>query len=117
MATLCVSGHRIMSYEFRYYFDPGSGVCLWSENDEAKNLHGYPVEHWELPLSENTKRYIQYLIAWFDTSIDWSYPSDSDDYWSAEETANFKEASKKGLSMLKAELTIRGYEIRDETGA
>lgn len=106
-----------MSYVIRYQFDPGSGVCLWAENDEAKERFGYPVEHWELPLSENTKRYLQHLIAWFDTSIDWSYPSDSDDYWTDEELTSFKAASAKGLQCLRQELSDERYEFVDATAA
>lgn len=106
-----------MSYVLRYFFDPGSGVCLWAENDEAKEKFGYPVEHWELPLSENAKRFLQHLVAWFDTSIDWSAPGDTDEYWSAEELASFKAASAKGLLMLKDELSVQGYEFIDETAA
>lgn len=106
-----------MSYVLRYFFDPGSGVCLWTENDEAKEKFGYPVEHWELPLSENSKRFLQHLVAWFDTSIDWSVPGDIDEYWSAEESASFKAAAAKGLLMLKDELSVQGYEFIDETTA
>lgn len=106
-----------MSYVIRYQFDPGSGVCLWAENNEAKERFGYPIEHWELPLSENTKRYLQHLIAWFDTSIDWSYPSDSDDYWADEELASFKAASAKGLLLLRQELSDERYEFVDATAA
>ncbi len=106
-----------MSYVIRYQFDPGSGVCLWAENSEAKEHFGYPIEHWELPLSENTKRYLQHLIAWFDTSIDWSYPPDSDDYWTEEELTSFKAASAKGLLLLRQELPNERYEFVDATAA
>jgi len=104
-----------MSYVLRYFFDPGSGICLWAKNDEALERFGHAVEHWELPLSENTKRFLQHLIAWFDTSIDWSSPGDTDDYWSPEELTLFKAASAKGLLMLKDELSNRGYTFQDET--
>ena len=106
-----------MSYVLRYFYDPGSGVCLWAGNDEAKEKFGDPVEHWELPLSENAKRFLQHLVAWFDTSIDWSSPGDTAEYWSAEELTLFKAASAKGLLMLKEELSVRGYEFLDETAA
>ena len=61
-------------YVFRYFFDPGSGICLWSDNDEAREKFDYPVELSDLGLSENLLRQAIHLIAWYDTSLDWSYP-------------------------------------------
>lgn len=115
MATVSVLTR--MSHVFRYFFNPGSGVCLWAESAEAKERFGYTVEHWELPLSEKSKRFLQHLIAWFDTSIDWSSPGDSDDYLSIEESTRFKAASARGFRMLKGELSVHGYEFIDETAA
>lgn len=106
-----------MKYLLRYSFDPGSGVCLWAGDDASRERFDYAVEHWELPLSENAKRFLQHLVAWFDTSIDWSSPGDTDDYWSSDELARFKEASAKGLRILREELSPIGYEFSDETGA
>jgi hypothetical protein len=106
-----------MTYQLRFFFDPGSGVCLWAKNDTAREKFGYPVEHWELPLSENTKRWLQHLVAWFDTSIDWSAPSDSDDYWSEEELQRFKVAARKGFELLRQELHEPQYEFFDERSA
>ncbi len=106
-----------MTYEFRYFFDPGSGVCLWSNNEAANARYGYPVDHWELPLSENTKRWLQYLIAWFDTSLDWESPGDSDDTWSEDELNRFRAAARKGLEMLWRELPASHFSIADEIGA
>jgi len=106
-----------MTYQLRFFFDPGSGVCLWAKNDAAREKFGYPVEHWELPLSENTKRWLQHLVAWFDTSIDWDAPSDSDDYWSEEELQRFKVAARKGFELLRQELHMPQYEFFDETSA
>ena len=104
-----------MTCEVRYFFDPGSGVCLWAKNETAKVKFGYPIDHWALPLSENAKRWLQYLITWFDTSIDWSAPSDTDDYWSEEELQRFKHAAKKGLKLLREELSSSEYVFFDET--
>lgn len=54
-----------MPHTFRFFFDAGSGVCLWAADEGTKQRYGYPVEHWDLPLSENTKRWLTYLIAWY----------------------------------------------------
>lgn len=102
-----------MAYELRYFFDPGSGICLWSANQEARERFGYPVDHWALDLSENTRRWLSYLIALFDTSIDWSSPSDSDDQWSVEEVARFREASGRGLALVREELGS-GFVVADK---
>ena len=41
------------TYKLKYMFDWGSGVCLWSSNDKAKEKFGdYPIEEMEkLPVS------------------------------------------------------------------
>lgn len=106
-----------MSYAVRYFFDPGAGICLWAANEKAKERFGYPIEHWDLPLTENTKRFLQYLVAWFDTSIDWSSPGDADNYWSEEELARFKSAAARGLEMLRQELPNNQYEFINATAA
>lgn len=63
-----------MSIVLRYFFDPGSGVCLWSGNAEAEARWGYAVDHAALPLRDGTRRFLQELVVRFDTSIDWSDP-------------------------------------------
>lgn len=93
-----------MCYELRYFFDPGSGICFWSANQEARDRFGYPVGHGALNLSEDATRWLSHLIAWFDTSIDWSSPGSSDDRWSVEEMARFREAARRGLALVRDEL-------------
>lgn len=106
-----------MIYEIRYFFDPGCGICLWAKNEAAREKYGYPIDHWKLPLSENTRRWLQYLIAWFDTSMDWESPSDTDDYWTVEELERFKQAAMKGFKLLREELPSPQYEFINETVA
>lgn len=65
---------------------------------------------WLLPLSENSKRWLDYLVAWYDTSIDWASPGDSDDRWSTEELARFHQAASRGLALVREELGGR-FEI------
>ncbi len=106
-----------MSYRLRYSFDAGSGICLWSLNDSARQQFGYPVDHGELPLSENTRRWLTHVVAWFDTSLDWANPGGSDDVWTAEERASFKVAVGRGLELLRRELSTVEYEIVNECAA
>lgn len=95
----------------RLAFDPGSGVCLWAANDAARARYGYPIDHWSLPLSENTRRWLNYLVAWFDTSIEWASPADSDDQWDEAELQRFMAAKQRALELLAAELPPREFEV------
>lgn len=104
-----------MTYLIRFSFDLGSGVCLWAKNEEARERFGYAIDHWELPLSENTKRWLHHLIAWFDTSLDWDSPPDNQ--WSQEELERFRLAAKKGIKLLRQELSSAQYEFIEGTHA
>lgn len=104
-----------MTYRVRYFFDPGSGTCLWAANEAARERFGYAIEHQELPLSKNTKLWLEYLVAWFDTSIDWDDPGNSDKHWSEKEVKRFNQAAKQGIELLRHELTSLQYDFIDET--
>jgi hypothetical protein len=106
-----------MAYEIRLAFDAGSGTCLWAKNEAAREKYGYPINHWELPLSENTKRYLQHLVAWFDTSLNWEAPSDSDNYWTDEELNRFKQAVHEGHQLLCQELPPPQFVFVNEAAA
>jgi hypothetical protein len=99
-------------YELRYFFDPGSGICLWSANDEARERFGYDVELEALELSENLRRKGLYLLRWYDTSIDWSHPGGPSP-WPAEERTRFVEAAREFLDKLRQCLGGE-FEIKDE---
>ncbi|MEJ8850560.1 hypothetical protein [Variovorax rhizosphaerae] len=98
-------------------FDSGSGVCLWSTNEAAREELGYAIDHWALPLSENTKRWLQHLVAWYDTSLDWESPANSDQQWTSEELKRFNAAAKRGLEMLCRELPDLKYSVSYEERA
>jgi len=57
-------------YILRYFFDPGSGIRLWSANDTASEKFDYPVQLHDLWLPENLLRKAIYVMAWYDTSLD-----------------------------------------------
>jgi hypothetical protein len=101
--------------KLRYFFDPGSGVCLWAGDDEARKAFGYPVELKQLPLSEEIVALGQQLIAQFDTSIDSDYPPNPSP-WSDAEKQSFRAASQNLYVRLSSELGTR-FEIIDETHA
>jgi hypothetical protein len=101
-------------HELRFFFDPGSGTCLWSRNDEARRAFGYPVEHWKLPISENTKRWLDHRVTWYDTALDWQDPG-GDSPWDHEESQRFSAAVERGLRLLRYELPPDIFLIIDET--
>ena len=103
------------SYEIRFFFDPGSGICLWSANDEARERFGYPIELESLELSENLHRKALYLLRWYDTSLDWSSPGDPSP-WSHDERLRFLNAAREFLDKLR-EFLGPEFEIRDEVKA
>ncbi len=99
------------TYKLRLAFDPGSGICLWAANDAARDRYGYPIDHWQLPLTENTRRWLSHLIAWFDTSIDWASPTDSDDHWTEAELQRFLAAKQRGIDLLRQELPGADFDL------
>src|SRR5436305_12580467 len=52
----------------------------------------------------------QYLISWFDTSIDWDSPTEW--LWSDEDLLPFRQAAAKGLELLQVELPLPQWEGR-----
>lgn len=101
------------TYKLRYFFDPASGICLWSENDLARDRFGYPVELGSLGLTWSVKKQAEELIARFDTSIDWSYPS-APSPWSDVERERFQVEAAGLLRSLQYCLGA-SFEIRDCT--
>jgi hypothetical protein len=101
------------NYRLRYFFDPGSGICLWSENDLASDRFGYAVELDDLYLTASVRMRAEELIARFDTSIDWTNPA-GPSLWSDVERERFHvEAASLLCSLQKC--TGAGFEIRDCT--
>lgn len=49
-------------YEMKFMFDWGSGCCVWSINDAARELYGYPVLTEQIPISSDLKATLNYLI-------------------------------------------------------
>jgi hypothetical protein len=101
------------NYKLRYFFDPGAGVCLWAGNDNARERFGYPVDPGGLPLCENTQRQIFYVIAWYDTSIDWSDPAGPSP-WDLDERQRFNAAAQRLLGLLRTELGNE-FDLVDES--
>lgn len=101
-------------YRFRYFFDPGGDICLWGADEITKERFGYACDLRSLPLRENTWRRGYYIMAWYDTSIDWTYPPDPLPWDDAEES-RFNAAAQAFLDTLRRELGP-DFEIIDESG-
>lgn len=101
-------------YSIRYFFDPGSGVCLWAANDAARERWGYALDANALSLPEKLSTSVERMIAWYDQSIDWRYPPGPSP-WSAAERVKFNRAAQFLLQELQAFLG-REFEVIDESG-
>jgi hypothetical protein len=100
-------------YLLRYFFDPGSGVCLWSANDAARNKFSYPVNHNALSLSVNLVKQVNHIISWHDTAIDWESPANPSP-WSDDERGVFNAAAQRLYTSLKMALGS-DFDICDES--
>ncbi len=59
----------------RFFFDAGSGVCLWAQDDAAKLRFGYPVETSMLDLPADLRRDIEQLVSDYDAAFNWDDPA------------------------------------------
>jgi len=105
--------HDTARYRLRYFFDAGSGVCLWSGNDAARAEYGIAITAEQLPLPSATRQEIARLVAQYDTSFDWNDPAGPTP-WSPEECASFNEAARALLQQLRAQLGP-AYTVADES--
>ena len=84
-------------------FDWGSGICLWSVNDAARERYDYPIDHSELPLSDELKKELDSLIKKHDEALDWNYPPDPL-LWTQQEQDAFIERAKQAYHRIVKEL-------------
>ena len=62
------------TFRARFFFDAGSGCCLWGADDATKEEHDYPIDHHELGLPTALAAALDDLVARWDTVIDWDDP-------------------------------------------
>jgi len=103
------------NYALRYFFDPGSGICLWAGCDAARDRFGYPVAARQLPLPRATRERISQLVDWYDRSVDWEYPA-GPSLWDADEVEHFARAARQLLGVLRVQLGP-DFDVRDELAA
>jgi hypothetical protein len=100
-------------YRLRFFFDTGSGICLWSANDAARERFDYPIALEVLPLPETVRRRGNFLIAWFDTFMDWELSPQPSKWWPREQAA-FNAAAQEWLTLLEDHLG-QTFEVVDES--
>jgi len=106
---------NIPQYKFRFFFSPGSGTCLWVDNDAASERWDCAVDINDLPLTDQQKYQALYVIAWYDTSIDWDYPPGPSP-WSNEELLKFNNAAQSLLVSFQTRLGSGNIRDLSDTG-
>ena len=101
------------TYRLRFFFDTGSGICLWSANDAARERFDYPIELSALPLPETIRRRGSFVLAWYDTFMDWELAPEPSQWWPREEAA-FNAAVQELLALFRQYLGP-DFEIVDES--
>ena len=98
-------------YKMRFMFDWGSGVCLWSDNDQTVTDFGdYPIEDLEkLPISAELAQELYYLIDKHDEALNWDDPA-GDLLWSEQQITDFKRRATDAYERLVGELG-KDYEV------
>jgi len=59
----------------RFFFDAGSGVCLWAQDADAKARFGYPVEAEALDIPAELRDEIDQLVKDYDDTFPWDDPA------------------------------------------
>lgn len=89
-----------MTYQLRYSFDTGSGICLWPGNDAALARFGYAVDLRELGLPAQIVAQGEQLLERWDASLDWDNPPR--EAWTDEQRNTFAQDSQAFLRTLRA---------------
>ena len=89
-------------YHVRLMFEWGGG-CLWPGNDAARSEFDVDYVEDRLPLSEETRRRLEELSVWHDTSLDWDDPAGPSP-WPPGEDERFERAAAEVLERVRAEL-------------
>jgi hypothetical protein len=102
-------------YQLRFFFDPGAGTCLWAGNDAARERFNYAIDISHLHLPENTRRRMLHLCHWYDTSIDWNYPSRQSP-WDVAERDRFNAEAQTLLAVVREQLGS-DFDIEDQSAS
>jgi hypothetical protein len=87
--------------QIRFFCEWGGGA-LWPGGPAADRFAAGPLDD-QLPLSPETRRRLEALCDWHDTSLNWEYPPDPGP-WRQAECDRFNAAAAALLERLRAEL-------------
>ncbi|MVN87670.1 hypothetical protein GO986_12950 [Deinococcus sp. HMF7620] len=96
----------------RFFFDTGSGICLWAGDAATEERCGLAVEAQDLPLPPEVVAEAERLIDLWDTGIDWNNPGEPSP-WTAEDEQDFQAQADALLGRLRAALGP-DFEVVDE---
>jgi len=88
-------------YKLRYFFDYGSGRCLWAANEEARERFDYAVGFDALNLPFEVQSVGVRLLQRYDSSLDWDNPA-GPSLWSDHDWANFYRDAEQFLEQVRA---------------
>lgn len=101
--------------KLRFFFDAGSGICIWAGDNAAREAFGYPIELENLPLDADTIVRGEDLIRRFDASLDWNDPAGPSP-WPEEERNSFLRDANEFHSILVEKLGS-SFEVLNEVRA
>lgn len=97
----------------RYFFDPGSRICLWAADEESRAFFGYAIEFDSLNLSRETAALGRHLVSVFDGSVNWDDPA-GESPWSEEQKSQFVRERAIFYERLVSELGAGFTVVNDE---
>ncbi len=104
---------KLAKYQLKYMFDWHSGICLWADNEAAKEkFNGYPVETCDLPISDGLKETLEDLICLYDEAFDFE-KSNGALLWHKNQIEEFLKNAREAYERLCEELGP-GYEVELE---
>lgn len=91
-------------YVFRFFFEWGTNLCLWSANDAARERYGIGcVDYNFLDISDGLKLTLAKMGDEYQSKLDWEYPPNPSP-WTKKQLRDFKKRSKQVYKQLRAEL-------------
>jgi hypothetical protein len=96
----------------RFFFDSGSGICLWAGDTFTEDRYGLAVEAGALPLPPDLVAETERLITLWDTGLDWDDPGGPSP-WTADDERGFQVQADALLERLRAALGP-GFVVVDE---
>lgn len=98
-------------YILRYWFEH-CGPCLWSVNDNAKNIFNYPIKNESLPISKAIIDELYLLEEEYHSYLDWDYPPNPSP-WALEQKNDFIKRANIVYEKLLLELGSEFQVIND----